>query len=107
MRGDYDAWSSAFSSDVEIVHPTIGMRLLGKNDVESVYRAAFSNAVLYSSIKTTRFDVEIAPEGNVAWGTAEAEMLVRGEPQTTWFALVFRKEGDGWKMVLGFDASSN
>ena len=106
LAGDYDAWATDFSDDIEIVNPDVSMRLQGRRDVEKVYRRAFENTILFTDIDTKRFDVKVSPRGDFAWGTAVAEVTAGGEKTVSWYALVFEKVDGSWKMVLGYNAAA-
>ena len=103
LMGNFDGWADVFSEDVEIISPDASLRLVGWDDVEKIYRPVLERAT-FTAIETNRFDMQIAPSGDFAWGTVEAEVTANGTKSLIWYGLVYRKEAGDWKMVLGYDA---
>lgn len=52
-----------------------------------------------------KFEVTLAPSGDVAWAAIEVAISVDGVEHVSWQVAVFRRLQGRWRAVLGFDAA--
>jgi hypothetical protein len=103
---DWDAYSRfwAHESDIQVIHPAERDWTTGWEHVVSRYRAVIESPVTLSAT-TRKFEVNVAPSGEVAWATIEAAISVNGIEQVSWQVVVFKRLDGQWRAVLGFDAA--
>ena len=102
---NWDLYSKFWAHEphVLIMHPAAGEWLRGWSVVEPKYRALLASDMKVSTI-TRRFDVRVAPSGDVAWAAIEMDITINGNPIKAWQLGVFEKIQGEWRVVAAIDA---
>jgi hypothetical protein len=103
---DWEAYSRfwAHQPDIQVIHPAERDWTCGWEQVESKYRAVMESPVTLSAT-TRRFEVDLAPSGDVAWAAIEAAIGVNGVEHVSWQIVVFQRLQGRWRAVLALDAA--
>ena len=96
----------AHEPHILILHPAAGEWLRGWSAIEPKYRSLIASDMKISTA-TRRFDVRVAPSGDVAWAAIEMDLTINGNPIKAWQFAVFEKIHGEWRVVAGIDAPAN
>lgn len=102
---NWDQYSKFWAHEphILILHPAAGEWLRGWSLLEPKYRGLVASDLKISTA-TRRFDVRVAPAGNVAWAAIEVDIIINGNPIKAWQLGVFEKIQGEWRLVAGMDA---
>lgn len=103
---NWEAYSQfwAHEANIQVIHPAARDWTTGWEELALKYKTFIDSPVRLSAT-TRRFDVNVAPSGDVAWVTIEAVVRVDETERLSWQVAVFRKVQGRWRAVLGFDAA--
>ena len=103
---NWDAYSRFWAHEpyIQVIHPAARDWTSGWNQVALKYKTFIESPVKLSAT-TRRFEVNVAPSGELAWVTIEAAISVNDVEHLSWQVAVLRKLHNRWEAVLGFDAA--
>ena len=102
---NWDQYSKFWAHEphILILHPAAGEWLRGWSVLEPKYRSLIESDLKISTA-TRRFEVRVAPSGDVAWAAIEIDITINGNPVKAWQFAVFEKIHGEWRLVAGIDA---
>lgn len=104
--GDWETYRDfwAHVGYAQVIHPDQGEWLVGWDSIGPSYREFLADEQRLEA-RTRNMRIRVAPSGDMAWATLEADLDFASEEDTAtitlWETVVFEKVASEWKLVHG------
>lgn len=101
--GNWEVFSKAWdhSPKVSVIHPHIGEKLNGWEEIQPKYHNLL-NSAFRCSLPKNELEIHISNSGDMAWGIVDLIVQLNDSAKTTnhpWQSVVFEKIQGEWKLV--------